>query len=303
MLGVFNLKIIEATTDTLGQTYRTEQERFKLIELLAYWEGAVNTKILSAFLPYSRQKLSDIIQAYKQKAPQNLYYDKQQRRYHASANFLGFTISTSAEEYLHWFSTGQFLPKHNNPQCAHLQALERCVEPLVMRALVQAMRQNSRLEVDYVSMSEPDHEGRIIVPLRFIKTGTRWHVRAWCEKRGRYSDFVLSRIRGIPEIRLEKIPNLPPDAAWNTTVKLIFAANPALAPRKREVIEHDYQMIGGKLTYEVRGCLVNYFLQEMQVNTSNPEANPEANQLVCVNVEAIKQWLFDQPKTTGIASV
>ena len=33
-----------------------------------------------------------------------------------------------------------------------------------------------------------------------IYTGMRWHVRAYCEKRGDYLDFVMSRFRGVPEL-------------------------------------------------------------------------------------------------------
>src|SRR5690625_5587511 len=69
-----------------------------------------------------------------------------------------------------------------------------------MRGLVTAIRTQQRLEVDYVSLSNPNRQGRIIVPHTFVSTGLRWHLRAWCEKSQSYRDFVLSRFRGEPEL-------------------------------------------------------------------------------------------------------
>lgn len=43
-------------------------------------------------------------------------------------------------------------------------------------------------------------EIRLIAPHTLIYTGMRWHVRACCEKNRQYRDFVLSRLRGVPEL-------------------------------------------------------------------------------------------------------
>ena len=46
----------------------------------------------------------------------------------------------------------------------------------------------------------PNVEIRLIAPHTLVYTGMRWHVRAYCEKNGQYRDFVLSRLRGEPEL-------------------------------------------------------------------------------------------------------
>lgn len=53
----------------------TVQQRFQLIELLAYWEGRINAKDLELHFHQSRQQSSKDINVYKQQLPNNLHYD------------------------------------------------------------------------------------------------------------------------------------------------------------------------------------------------------------------------------------
>ena len=49
----------------------------------------------------------------------------------------------------------------------------------------------------------------------------------------------------------------------------------------------------GKLRIPSRACLAQYVLQEMQVNIRDIDISPEAQQLVLVNLNEIKPWLFE----------
>jgi predicted DNA-binding transcriptional regulator YafY len=126
-----------------------------------------------------------------------------------------------------------------------------------------------------------------------VNTGLRWHLRAWCEKSSEYRDFVLSRFRGEPELLEKSHHTAAQDSAWNTQVTLILQPDPRLSPAKREVLENDYQMQNGYLHITTKGCLVNYLLREMQINTKMLDGTPEAQQLVLVNQVDIKPWLFE----------
>ncbi len=55
----------------------------------------------------------------------------------------------------------------------------------------------------------------------------------------------------------------------------------------------DYQMENDQLHINTRAALANYLLKEMQVNTKYLDGTPEAQQLVLVNRDDIKQWLFN----------
>jgi hypothetical protein len=69
--------------------------------------------------------------------------------------------------------------------------------------------------------------------------------------------------------------------------------SPKYAPAQQEVLINDYQMTNGKLELTVRAALADYLLKEMQVNTKYLDGKPEAQQLVLVNRDDIKQWLFN----------
>lgn len=267
--------------------------RYTFIELLAYWEGRINTRDLERQFGLSRQQSSTDINRYKAFAPHNLVYDAS-RKYHCPApEFQCLYIPSSVDMYLQWLETGQ-LPTHSHSTLtANLQLPARKIAPLVMRGLVAAIRQSQRLEVDYVSLNNPNHQGRIISPHSFVRTGLRWHLRAWCEKSRGYRDFVLSRFRGEPELLDAATFKAEGDVAWNTQVTVLLQPDPRLSPAKRAVLENDYQMQDGQLAITTRGCLVQYLLRELQVSTKVLDGTPEAQQLVCVNLLDIKQWLFE----------
>lgn len=275
------------------------QQRFQLIELLAYWEGRVNAKDLENYFNQSRQQSSSDINNYKQSAPDNLNYDLSQKAYLPTLAFVPKYITASPDEYLHWFHNGQLLELESNGAFTRsllsesLQLPARKISPEIMRGLVAAMRQQKRIEVDYVSLNNPNREGRIIAPHSFVNTGLRWHLRAWCEKSEQYRDFVLSRFRGAPELLDKTNHTAKQDHGWNTLITIVLQPDQRLSPAKREVLENDYQMQNGQLHITTKGCLVQYLLREMQVSTKMLDGTPEAQQLVCVNLPDIKPWLFE----------
>ena len=74
------------------------------------------------------------------------------------------------------------------------------MHPDVIRPLVQAAREQKRVEGDYVSLNNPNRGDRIITPHTLVFTGVRWHVRVFFEKNMDYRDLVLSRYRGEPKL-------------------------------------------------------------------------------------------------------
>lgn len=270
----------------------TPEHRYRFIELIAWWEGRINTTVLNQQFGLSRQQSSADIKAYLQIAPDNLRYHKNEKAWLPSDTFARCFITDDVVEYLNWVQTGYSIPAPARLPNTALSLPVRQVDPQVMQGLVAAIRGQQRIEVDYVSLTNPDRQGRVIAPHTFVNTGLRWHLRAWCEKSGEYRDFVLSRFRGQPEL-LGKSDHTPAqDQGWNTQVTLIFKPDHRLSSAQREVLEHDYQMVDGELRLPTKGCLVQYLIQEMQVNTKILDGTPEAQQLVLVNAVDVKGWLF-----------
>lgn len=270
----------------------TPEHRYRFIELISFWEGGINTRRLIEQFGLSRQQASSDINAYRKTLPENLRYNPSQKLYQPTNAFVRGYISDDVLEYLSWLQDGYRLQANPPLPNLALNLPARRVSPHIMRGLVTAIRTQQRLDVDYVSLSNPNRHGRIIAPHTFVSTGLRWHLRAWCEKSKSYRDFVLSRFRGEPELLGKSAHTAEQDTAWNTTVTLIFQPDPRLSPDKQKVVEHDYQMKNGQLRITTKACLVQYLLQEMQVNTKILDGTPEAQQLVLVNLDDVKQWLF-----------
>jgi len=270
-----------------------EQQRLWLIELLAWWEGRVNTSDLVREFNISRQSASKSINLYLTLQPDSLTYNTHQKVYQPTATFKPNYLNNDVAEYLEWATRHSSTLGLNVPIPYDAVPLPpRHIQPEMMRQLVQAIREHRALEVDYVSLSNPDREGRILVPHSFVKTGLRWHLRAWCEKSQEYRDFVLSRFRGIPDLEQVSDKTGEDDHAWHTLAEVIFAPDQRLTPVQKEVIETDYQMHNGELRITTRACLIQYLIQEMQVNTKMLDPDPKAQQLVLVNKDDISEWLF-----------
>ncbi|GAA0370016.1 YafY family protein [Bowmanella denitrificans] len=275
-----------------------------LIELLAWWQGRVNATDLSRHFTISRTQANKYMQRYRALFPHNLDYCKTSKGFVPQSNFSLRCISGDASEYLDWLdqqgltvfnTSGRNSQQSDQQPITHtsLTLPKRQVSPLIMRALVSAIRTRQRLEIGYVSLSTPDDQGRVIQPHTFVKTGLRWHLRAYDEGHKAFRDFVLSRFRGEPVLSGPATHAQCQDSSWNTQVELIFEPDPRLSHAQRQVIEHDYQMQNRQLRLITRAALAQYLLQEMQVSTKVLAGSGAAQQLILVNIDDIKPWLFD----------
>ena len=270
-------------------------ERFAFLEMLAYWKGEVSNKDLQKQFNITRQQAHKDFKCY-----QNLYPDyliKQDKACYRFANDDKYPkyYKGGLDIFSIWLETGHFslqltLP---NSYAIRLTLPERNISRHVIATLIKAIQRKCRVEVDYVSLTSPQYEGRIFSPHSIIKTGTRFHVRGYCEKSQAFRDLVLTRFRGEAEIEGPSLHSIDDDLAWKKKVTLIFAPDPRLTPAQQDVVMNDYQMENGRLVLETRAALANYLIKEMQVNTKYLDGIPEAQQLVLVNQDDIKQWLFN----------
>lgn len=266
-----------------------------LIELLAFWQGGVNATDIANEFKLTRIQARKYLARYTQQFPQQLCYRKPSKCFQPSDGFKLNLISGDVNQYLDWL-TGYTQLNSMPSSSVTFSALHtpaRQVSPLVMRGLVAALKAHKRLEVDYVSLSNPSNQGRIIQPHNFVKTGLRWHLRAYDEQSGEFRDFVLSRFSGQPDLLDQATHSQAQDQAWNTEISLVFTPDQRLSQAQQAVIEQDYQMQNGRLVVNIRAALAQYLIQQMQVNTKMIEADPTAQQIVLSNLSDIKQWLFN----------
>ncbi|WP_426416643.1 helix-turn-helix transcriptional regulator [Aestuariirhabdus sp. LZHN29] len=273
--------------------------RYRLIEIVALWEGRLTTNHLITAFGIGRQQASKDINFYAREiAPLNLEYDQQLKGYKPTADFHPQLTSGTADEYLHLLNRNRDLNstfETLNINTAHMEVLSvpsRAIEPEVLRTIIYAARKQQRLEVDYVSVSDPNREGRIITPHTLVYNGMRWHVRAWCEKHGDYRDFVLSRFRGTPETLSASKHGVESDSDWNRRVTIKIRPDTRLSPEQRKVVARDYGMQRNLLTLETRAALVQYALKLMQLDPASIDSDPRAQQIIISNLAELKPYLF-----------
>ncbi|GAB3477099.1 WYL domain-containing protein [Marinomonas epiphytica] len=271
-------------------------QRYWLIELLVYWEGQVNTTPLIKAFGLSRQSVSSDIKKYLTAYPDSLHYLAAKKSYQITPSFTPKYINQTVDEYFDWLEYGKLptFPVKNKASAQHrIEPLSRYVSPTVMRPLLRAVKEQAAVDCEYLSVSSSDPQGRLLYPHSFVKTANRWHVRAYCDLRQQYLDFVLSRFQSVEYDGKKANHTQTQDELWNTQVSLIFAPDPRLTDKQKQVLENDYGMEKGQLTFSTRAALVKYTLDDLQIKTKMLEADPQAQQLVCVNYSNIKQWLFD----------
>lgn len=274
--------------------------RYRLIEIIALWEGRLTTNHLCDAFGIGRQQASKDINTYLEEVgPGNLDYDKHLKGYKPSSSFAPKVTSGLADEYLHQLNRNSDLAATFDGLPLDISNTEvlsvpvRNIEPGIIRAIVSAARQEKRLDVDYVSVNNPNHEGRVIVPHTLVFTGLRWHVRAWCEKNSDYRDFVLSRFRGEPDMMDNSEHTAEGDKAWNTKVTIKLKPDTRLSREQKAVIARDYGMKNGLLKVEARGALVQYALQQLRIDDKVLQGKPSAQQIIISNFKDIQPWLFD----------
>lgn len=272
---------------------------WQLVELIAYWQGTVNATHLIKHFHISRKHAGDYLRAYREHYPLNLVYCTANKGFTPTNCFQAQHINGDVAQYLDWLSTSASTLSTSPPNQQHsltytsLNLPSRQVSPQVMRGLVSAIKQQRRIDVEYVSLTNPNAEGRIIQPHVFVKTGLRWHLRAYDEKHKEFRDFVLSRFFGTPDLLDKATHHGQQDQAWNTLINIVLAPDPRLNPAQQAVLIQDYQMQHGQLVIPTRAALAQYLLQEMLVNFKFHDKSPEAQQLVLVNEKEISPWLFN----------
>jgi predicted DNA-binding transcriptional regulator YafY len=252
-----------------------EKRKYQFIEVVLQWEGELtSTKLKDYFSIGSRTTAQKWISQYREIYPKNLCdYDPKIKRHQPSQHFTPQLTQGSLEEYLSFFGEST---KH---QCLELlNPPIRNINPKLVRQIIQACRQKLRLDIEYLSLSSGDREGRIISPHTLVNDGIRWHVRAYCEKNKQYRDFVLSRFSANPECEGQAKFTEEQDAEWNKQVTVTLIPDSRLSDIKKHCIELDYMMTNGKLDIPCRAAQVKYLLQRLRVDSYHHK--PEGQQII-----------------------
>ncbi|MCL7744398.1 WYL domain-containing protein [Guyparkeria hydrothermalis] len=287
---------MEPSVDTLKWDLR---QRLKLLECTLLLNGWVRTQALTESFGISRAQASKDFAVYQSLAPENLIYDRSQKRYEASSAFAPVLLSGRTSEMLDVLAA---LPGEDSPVLALaalgpsveiLRPMERELDLAVFRSVSAAASNGHRVEVDYQSMRRPEPRRVVLSPHTLVYSGFRWHVRAYSHAHDEYRDFVLARIK-----RAESLPELAGesrdgDRDWFEEVDLAVGVHPDLPATQQAVIAADYGMSDGRVVYPVRRAMVPYFLRLMQIEPEREHPDPSIQQIRLLNPEVVEDARWD----------
>jgi predicted DNA-binding transcriptional regulator YafY len=252
-----------------------EMTRFRLIELVALWEGRLTTNHLTDFFDIGRDKASKDIKHYMAHCPENLIYDTSLKGYKPAATFKPQMTKGLLDEYQ------QLVASDLSGTATGFNAIHapiRNITPKLVQPILRACRENLRIDIGYISLSNPDYQDRIIAPHALVYDGLRWHVRAFCCKNQDYRDFVLSRFSGDAAFEGKSQQTAEQDDNWQTIVDIVIQPDPRLSEQNKQLIELDYQMENGLRTLKCRAALVMYLLKRLRLDIS--QTSGEAQQII-----------------------
>ncbi|MEH6628620.1 MAG: WYL domain-containing protein [Motiliproteus sp.] len=271
--------------------------RYRLIEIIALWEGRLTTNHLCGTFGIKRQQASRDINNYLTLAEGNIAYDPKLKGYHPTETFTPKFTQGRVDEYLQLLDSNSLLDESverlalpETPTYV-LRAPSRITSPSIVRKLVEACRRGLRLEITYASMNNAEGEERIIAPHAIVSSGYRWHMRAYCEKNRDYRDFIIGRVLEISDFMGSRVDNPIEDQLWQEFIELRLVPHPDLSEPQKQLIERERGMTDGQLLVTTRKATAIYMLQLLQVPTEKSD-NPMATPMVLENLPEIDALKF-----------
>ncbi len=272
----------------------SQRERLAYLELKAFFIGELRRGDLEARFSIKPAAATRDLNAYRDRAPDNLAYDRYVKAYVPTARFCP-VFPFSAERVLSWllhgFGDGQGPTVARTIPC---EGAGELVQPDfgLLGEITRAVHAGRALQIHYLSLNSGAAK-RVIVPVALADNGLRWHVRAYDRQRKRFSDFVLTRITKVKTLdeAAEAHERTEADEQWNRRIDLRLVPHPGLT--HPEAVMADYGMRDGSLSLNVSAALAGYALQRWAVDCSS------THKLDCARHHL---WLADPAVLAGVES-
>lgn len=275
------------------------RQRLIFLEAHLIWAGAVASDDLRKTFGVTAGQAEKDFALYQEQCPGNLHFDVSAKRYSATDRFEPKLLHGTAQEFLHVLHAhGVKSGALDSPlaviaqgvaSAEVLQRPEREFDVRILQRVTTAIREKRWLAADYQSMTHPEPRRLLIAPHALAHTG-RWHVRAYSQTHAAFRDFLLVRIRGVPELQGACPKHVQDDWDWRNFVSVKIGAHPGLSVAQKRVIEADYGMPHGVLERAVRVALVPYYLQMMGLTRDDPQRAAAEQPLVLLNRSEIEGY-------------
>jgi len=186
------------------------------------------------------QASKDLAQ-YQELLPDNLRYDRSEKRYFATTSFRPRFLKPDADHFLAQLQFAADPALHGDrtwlaspPSIDTMPVPSRRVDIAVLRMILAAVRGQASVEVLYQSMNErrPEPLWRRISPHAFGSDGFRWHIRAYCHIDRKFKDFLLSRCLQARSLE-ESAAQPEDDKHWANFFDVKLSPNPRIGENQQ----------------------------------------------------------------------
>ena len=276
------------------------EQRLEFIEFRLLWEGGVNRSDITRYFGVSVPQASKDLTQYQALAPENITYDRSEKRYFAADAFHPRFMRPDADRYLSQLRSvadGALNTEETwlsgPPAFEAVPMPRRHVDPEILRAALDAIRERKALEIRYQSLSgnRPQPTWRWISPHAFAFDGNRWHARAFCHIDRGFKDFLLPRFLKTRGTAVAEA-GAADDLVWNEITIVALRPHPGLTDDQKRVVAQDFGMKGERLDIKVRLALLYYLLRRLDLHDFEGEKRPAREQhVVLANREEVRRAL------------
>lgn len=243
------------------------RSRLRRIEYLLWWRGWVRRSDLMRDFGISIAQTSADLQRYNKLNEGAMTYNLNSKRYEAAARMACKMFEPSfAEATNEFFGAGMapggvgFGTSSDDALLAMLELPLRRIDRQVARRVMIAMLGKQWLRVKYHSLNSGSVARRKLAPGGLAWDGNRWHLRAFCDERKEWLDFVLGRMSSAEWSDNPLPADLPKDEDWEKIESIKLKINPALSKERQEALRMDYGIAGSTLDLRVRTAMKSYLL-------------------------------------------
>lgn len=253
------------------------RSRLRRIEYLLWWRGWVRRSDLMRDFGVSIAQTSSDLQRYNSLNEGAMTYNLSSKRYEAAPRMTCKMFDASLEEAVRDFLDGGMTPggvpfpgpASPAERLAMLELPVRRIDRQVARRVMIALLGNQWVKVKYHSLNSGTVAKRKLAPGGLAWDGSRWHLRAFCDERKEWLDFVLGRMSSVDWPDAKVPADLPKDEDWHTVETIKLTINPDLSKEQQEALRMDYGIAGKTLDMRVRKAMKSYLMAHLHLDPEN----------------------------------
>jgi predicted DNA-binding transcriptional regulator YafY len=247
-------------------------ERLEYIEFMLRFRGWVSRPDLIERFGVGEAAATRDIRLYRDYREKNLYLNPKSKKYEMLEQSFNPLFDLKIQSALSKIRTSRICDALGMGAFDGILCPPRLSFPKIefLSTITRAISGAKGLSMTYRSTKNGESK-KEIKPHAIFDNGIHWYIRAFDEKSKEYRTYALTRIVELSMdsesnlIRFNEIVDL--DFQWSRMVKLELIPHPnrnnVSCP---ETIEHDLDMVDGKLTVTVRAAVVGYWLHHWSVD-------------------------------------